>query len=179
MPINLVDTQAGHAVLHHYFTKSREEWIRRRRSPRADRIELSYRNREMFERYWSLPATDQTARRQAPRLRDGINRLDQVIEEHDGRLGKLEVQMIAITATSVIGRVTGGPVPAGLTVRTVIDGVEERLAPVALGTDGRVFRCGVRWSGTAVTTAARWWASAERSSSRRRSTPTRSASWPG
>ena len=68
MPINLIGARPGHAVLHHYFTKSREEWVRRRQNPRADRVELSFRHLEMFERYWRLPARDDSARRQAPRL---------------------------------------------------------------------------------------------------------------
>ena len=52
--------------------------------------------------------------------------------------------MISITSSAVIGAVVGRRASRGLQVRVVLDGNEEVLAPVALGSEGTVFRAGTR-----------------------------------
>ena len=152
MPINLIGARPGHAVLHHYFTKSRQEWVHRRQNPRADRVELSFRHLEMFERYWCLPARDDSARRQKPRLATEVRRLDERIDAQPTARHHLSIEMISITSSAVIGRVVGRGACRGVQVRVVLDGTEEVLAPVALGPEGTVFRAGTRGHDPAVTT---------------------------
>jgi len=54
MPIDLSKPDKGYARVHHYFTKSYEEWIKRKSLPKADRTEIEFANIKIFNKYEKL-----------------------------------------------------------------------------------------------------------------------------
>lgn len=51
LPIDLKAPQQGFARVHHYFTKSKQEWIKRKSLAKADRTHIEYANIKLFDKY--------------------------------------------------------------------------------------------------------------------------------
>ncbi|MFO3904276.1 glycosyltransferase family 2 protein [Enterobacter hormaechei] len=51
MPICLHDVKDGYARIHHYFTKSKEEWVKRKSLAKADRAHIEHANLALFDKY--------------------------------------------------------------------------------------------------------------------------------
>lgn len=51
MPICLHKAEKGYARIHHYFTKSKEEWIKRKSLAKADRAHIEHANLALFDKY--------------------------------------------------------------------------------------------------------------------------------
>ncbi|MBW9464179.1 glycosyltransferase family 2 protein [Kluyvera sp. EC_51] len=51
MPICLNNPSRGYARVHHYFTKSKSEWIKRKSQAKADRAHVEYADIQLFEKY--------------------------------------------------------------------------------------------------------------------------------
>jgi hypothetical protein len=51
MPICLHKAEHGYARIHHYFTKSKDEWIKRKSLSKADRASIEHANIALFDKY--------------------------------------------------------------------------------------------------------------------------------
>ena len=125
MPIDLVEAQDGDLLVHHYFTKSRAEWVARRAMPKADRAEISHRNLAMFERYERLPREEDRAARLAHQVRAEVARLEQLMRRSGAQ--KLKPVVLSVSRDGIIGVVDGLRADQDCSVRVVINGVVERV----------------------------------------------------
>jgi hypothetical protein len=139
MPINLRSSVEGYAVIHHYFTKSREEWIRRRSFGKADRAHFETRNLAMFEKYRDLPSENLRAKRLAPRINREIERTELLVAANDPQ--EAGVSLLSADGSWLIARVLADTHMA-LTARILIDGSREVILPCRLKfQDGSVGFC--------------------------------------
>ncbi len=125
MPIDLVEAEDGELLVHHYFTKSRAEWVERRKLPKADRATVSHRHLTMFERYERLPREETRAAAMADRVRAEVHRLEQVVDQLPGR--RLKPVVLTASRDGVIGTVDGLEPGQDCAVRVVINDVVERI----------------------------------------------------
>jgi hypothetical protein len=135
MPIDLVEAEDGEILVHHYFTKSRAEWVERRKLPKADRATVSHRHLTMFERYESLPREERRAAALAPQVRAEVKRLEQVVDDLPGR--RLEPVVLTASRDGIIGTVDGLKPGQDCLVRVVINDVVERIVGCDRVIDGR------------------------------------------
>ena len=68
-PIDLEIPKMGSASIHHYYTKSREEWIARRSGEKADRAQPEYRNIDEFDKYHNLEVVNEDLKGMVPIVR--------------------------------------------------------------------------------------------------------------
>ncbi|SMF66021.1 Glycosyl transferase family 2 [Xaviernesmea oryzae] len=149
-PIDLADPKRGHALIHHYFTKSRDEWVRRRTMGRADRVEDQKRDVATFDRYHRQEAQDISALIRAPEVRGRISSLKTSLAEHFSDIQDGGIAILLVNGSWIIGRTVN--VPQGTPIRLVINETEERrttndkrLAGGHLG-----FCINVRWLGQPI-----------------------------
>lgn len=64
------------AVLYHYYTKSEQEWIKRRTLPKADRAKIEKRNTTEFSLYSSQQRENLTAKKLAPYIQSFLAGLE-------------------------------------------------------------------------------------------------------
>ncbi len=135
MPIDLVEAEDGDLLVHHYFTKSREEWVQRRKLPKADRAGISHRHLTMFERYEHLPREEHRAAALADDVRAEIGRLEEVLRA--GAAPHLRPVVRSVSRDGVIGVVDGLGPDEDCRVRVVIGDVVEREVGLDRLVDGR------------------------------------------
>jgi hypothetical protein len=135
MPIDLVDAEDGELLVHHYFTKSREEWVERRKLPKADRAGISHRHLTMFERYERLARDEDRAARQAADVRAEVARLEEVL--CSVAAPHLRPVVRSVSRDGVIGVVDGLGADEDCRVRVVINDVVERVVGLDRLVDGR------------------------------------------
>lgn len=135
MPIDLVDAQDGEVLVHHYFTKSRAEWTRRRKMPKADRATVSHRDLKMFERYENLPREETRAAQLADQVRAEVQRLQQLVDRAPART--LKPVVLSVSRDGVIGTVDGLRDGQDCSVRVVINDVVERVVTCDRVIDGK------------------------------------------
>lgn len=135
MPIDVVDAADGEVLVHHYFTKSRAEWTRRRALPKADRAVVSHRHLTMYERYERLPRHEERAARMAEDVRAEVHRLEGVVAS--SAAAKLVPVVQSVSRDGIIGTVKGLPRGGSCSVRVVIDGVVERVVTCDRLIDGK------------------------------------------
>ncbi|WP_179224078.1 glycosyltransferase family 2 protein [Geodermatophilus pulveris] len=135
MPIDLVDAEDGEVLVHHYFTKSRAEWVERRKLPKADRATVSHRHLAMYDRYERLPREETRAAVMADRVRAEVRQLEEVVRRLPGR--RLDPVVLTVSRDGVIGTVDGLEPGQDCAVRVVIDDVVERVVGCDRVVDGR------------------------------------------
>ena len=69
------------AVLYHYYTKSEQEWIKRRTLPKADRAKIEKRNTTEFSLYSSQQRENLTAKKLAPYIQSYLVDLELQLKE--------------------------------------------------------------------------------------------------
>ncbi|WP_027619422.1 glycosyltransferase family 2 protein [Pseudomonas sp. Pse1] len=117
MPIKLKSTSAGKAVMHHYYTKSKSEWMRRRAQPKADRAKIELKNVTEFERFNSLDSNVFSAKEKAPEVRSVMASLKDARSQLESACASAEVQLVAVNNDWLFGIVTGLDCAAPLAVR--------------------------------------------------------------
>lgn len=135
MPIDLVEAEDGEVLVHHYFTKSRAEWVERRKLPKADRATVSHRHLTMFERYEQLPREERRAAAMADEVRAEVERLERVVDQLPGR--RMKPVVLTASRDGVIGTVDGLEPGQDCAVRVVINDVVERVVGCDRVIDGR------------------------------------------
>ena len=106
MPIKLKLARSGKAVIHHYYTKSKSEWMRRRSQPKADRAKLELKNLEEFERFNSLSNYVCSAKEQAHNVRRVMAGLKDARSQLENGCATAKVQLVAINNDWLFGIVT-------------------------------------------------------------------------
>lgn len=135
MPIDLVEAEDGEVLVHHYFTKSRAEWVERRKLPKADRATVSHRHLTMFERYERLPREETRAADMADQVRAEVRHLEQLVDQLPGR--RMKPAVLTASRDGVIGTVDGLKPGQDCAVRVVINDVVERIVGCDRVIDGR------------------------------------------
>jgi hypothetical protein len=144
MPIDVVDAVDGEVLVHHYFTKSRAEWTRRRQLPKADRAAVAHRDLAMFEKYVQLPRQEDRAARMADAVRQEVRRLEQVLDASPAR--ELVPVVHSVSRDGVIGTVEGLRPGQDCRVRVVIGDVVERVVTCDRLVGGRpAFLAATKW----------------------------------
>jgi len=107
MPIKLQATRAAGAVMHHYYTKSRDEWVRRRRQPKADRAHIEVKDLLEFEKYKSLPGRSAIDTDKILRVKEKIAANAQVLEISRARVNDARIHLIAVNGDWIFAHITG------------------------------------------------------------------------
>lgn len=107
MPIKLVGPKAGRAAVHHYYTKSRAEWVRRRALPKADRSALQTKDLAEFEKYHNQTGISTIADRCLPAVRHYIKAVDEQLAELNAQMSSAVVRLLAVNKDWIFGRVSG------------------------------------------------------------------------
>jgi len=149
-PISLASPAPGQAVVHHYFTKSREEWLARRAIGKADRAAHLTRNLIMFDAYHDLPVENLEAAMMEPALQARIAEFKAEITERFSSLQTFQVRLVALNRSWILCLTEG--LPPNTRLRVVVNGRHEIITR-----NTRVFAQGVsgiavnvRWIETAV-----------------------------
>lgn len=127
MPIKLKSASSGKAVMHHYYTKSESEWMRRRSQPKADRAKIELKNIEEFERFKSLSSYECSAKDQADNVRRVIADMKDARSELESGCATAQVQLVAINNDWLFGIVTGLEFMSPLSVRLAGDEGQETI----------------------------------------------------
>lgn len=107
MPIKLKSASFGRAVVHHYYTKSKEEWTRRRSLPKADRAKQELKSLAEFDKYHCQLHEHSDANMQ-------VNAVQLYVQEIKGKLTTFrttlddsKIELIAVNKDWIFGVVHG------------------------------------------------------------------------
>ena len=125
MPIKLKVSTAGKAVMHHYYTKSKSEWMKRRAQPKADRAKIELKNTKEFERFHSLERDVFSAKERAPRIRGIMAELKEGRSRLERATANAEVKLVAVNNDWIFGVVSGVSSVGPLTLRLGGDDAQE------------------------------------------------------
>lgn len=145
MPIRLKKALPGRAVIHHYYTKSREEWIRRRSQPKADRAKIETKRIAEFDRYSSLPAKnfDLYSRADAIKLKMGV--LKAKLIDMSKTVGG-EISLVTLSKDWIFGVVHGAKSDNPLRIRMLGDDLKETFFETTPTSSGvHVFTFKPKW----------------------------------
>ncbi|EKE44580.1 hypothetical protein OCGS_1418 [Oceaniovalibus guishaninsula JLT2003] len=155
MPIRMDAPRAGKAVMHHYYTKSREEWARKVQMAKADRPGDERRRASAFERTADLPMVNDAALPHVAPVKAGIARLQDALDGLARAVAPDSIRILRADPSRLFGTLTyEGRRPARLpVVRIVAEGCREytvaaretREAGVYLFTLRRKWKRAMRW----------------------------------
>lgn len=116
MPIKLKTSTSGKAVMHHYYTKSKSEWMRRRAQPKADRAKIELKNVTEFERFSSLSHNVLSAKDKAPEVRAMMVELKKARSQREQACGGAKIKLAAMNNDWIFGVVNNlnSPEPLGI-----------------------------------------------------------------
>ncbi|MET0370936.1 MAG: glycosyltransferase family 2 protein [Sphingobium sp.] len=143
IPIEIENATFGHATMHHYYTKSREEWVRRRTNPKADRGEISFSNVKRFDQYKSLPERREVAPEILSIVKYIHEELTNLVTHH--RFADLKPELIYYSSTDIVLIVPGADSTTPVRV-TFEDGIEDVYYPNKDSAQGLVYWVGHRFA---------------------------------
>jgi len=147
MPIRLRKASAGRAIVHHYYTKSREEWVRRRAQPKADRAKFEIKKLEEFERYNNLPSSNVSLTSRAEAVNLKIDIIRSKLSAYAGVEGSI-ISLVTFSKDWIFGVVDNIESPTPVRVRLLGDGVRETFfdtKPTSKGVHAFAFKA--KWLG--------------------------------
>lgn len=103
MPIKLMRTTSGKAVMHHYYTKSKFEWVRRRSQPKADRAKIELKDIAEFEKFHSLSYEVFSAKERAFEVRAMMDEMGEARYKLEQACISAEVKILAINNDWLFG----------------------------------------------------------------------------
>ncbi|WP_158682570.1 glycosyltransferase family 2 protein [Pseudomonas alloputida] len=103
MPIKLKSPVAGKARIHHYYTKSKEEWLRRRAQPKADRAKLELKNIEEYEKYSALHTENLQGCALSAQVRPIIQELRSKVAGLQESVRNAEVELVSVSSEWLFG----------------------------------------------------------------------------
>jgi hypothetical protein len=147
MPIKLRSSSLGRAVVHHYYTKSREEWTRRRSLPKADRANQELKNIAEFDKYHNQAHE-----------RAGINVLA-VVQYMSGvrerlnvlksKVGGAHVELVSVNKDWIFGVVHGLSTSESIKIRVMGSTNKETIVDTKpLTQSSHVFTVKTKWRDT-------------------------------
>jgi hypothetical protein len=107
MPIKLKSSTFGRAVVHHYYTKSREEWTKRRSLPKADRSSLELKDVAEFDKYHNQMHESFGATVHAPAVIKYLGEIRGKLRLVRQQVGAARLEIISINKDWVFGVVHG------------------------------------------------------------------------
>jgi hypothetical protein len=105
MPIKLKSPVVGKARVHHYYTKSKEEWLRRRAQPKADRAKLELKNIEEYEKYSSFNVDNVQAKAQSAKVVSIMQALRSKVYDLQKTCQNAKVELVAVSGDWLFGAV--------------------------------------------------------------------------
>lgn len=127
MPIKLKSATSGKAVMHHYYTKSKFEWVRRRNQPKADRAKIELKNIAEFEKFHSLSHEVFSAKERAPEVRVVMAEMKSARHKLELACTSAEIKLLAINNDWLFGVVKGVSSEGPLVIRFGGDAGQETL----------------------------------------------------
>jgi hypothetical protein len=143
MSINLVDPSPGRALIHHYYTKSREEWVKRRQNPKADRGHVEHKKDKFYWRYAALPATRRFPPERIAAIRTEIARLKTALSRGKTRAF---AELLHIDRSYILGWVRGGPAEDAVVYVRIGDAYELMTICQKSNSGQRYFVAPVKWT---------------------------------
>lgn len=125
MPIKLKVSTAGKAVMHHYYTKSKSEWMKRRAQPKADRAKIELKNTKEFERFHSLERDVFSASERAPRIKQIMTEFKEQRSGLERATVNAKIELVAVNNDWIFGLVSGVSSVGPLTLRLGGDEAQE------------------------------------------------------
>ncbi|MFJ9181221.1 glycosyltransferase family 2 protein [Streptomyces sp. NPDC102360] len=147
-PIRLLDPQPGLALVHHYVTKSREEWDRRRSIGRPDRLKgVHLIPHSTFEDYLDTPASNTDALRYRDLMAPHLRQIDAALTRLATTTEGISVKLHLMDPGLILGSIEGEQASPQTRIRVLInDSVEFIIrANVKFG-DSLGFRVSTNWS---------------------------------
>lgn len=129
MPIRLVEPRNGLARIHHYYTKSREEWDKRSREPKADRAKIERRRANIFDQHAGYKRSVDEADRHIPSVRAKVLEITGVLASKSSELDRASITLPHVDAVRIFGMVSAIPGDSLPKVRIVADSTFEFEVP--------------------------------------------------
>ncbi|WPN45654.1 glycosyltransferase family 2 protein [Pseudomonas sp. P8_241] len=107
MPIKLTSCSFGRAVMHHYYTKSREEWVRRRALPKADRAKQELKNTAEFDKFHSQVHEHSGVNMQVSAVQRCLSELKEKLSVSQAKFGSAKIELVAVSKDWIFGVVHG------------------------------------------------------------------------
>ncbi|MGM8930655.1 glycosyltransferase family 2 protein [Salinicola halophyticus] len=133
----------GKAILHHYYTKSREEWIERRSRAKADRAAVEYRDLAEFDEFHSLIAENNDLLANRISLLSRVESITTQIESSEP--SKVDVQLGRVDKRFLFGRVVLENDNEPITIRLLINGYWEKILTIRCESGVYVFSVRLDW----------------------------------
>lgn len=149
MPIKLKSPVVGKARVHHYYTKSKEEWLKRRSQPKADRAKLELKNIEEYEKYSGFNVENIQAQAQSAKVIT-------IMQELRSKVGRLQesclnakVELVAVSGDWLFGLVKNLSSLVPIAIRVSGEGGEEAVIYTKkVSSDLHVFTYKNKWRKT-------------------------------
>lgn len=133
----------GKAILHHYYTKSREEWIERRSRAKADRASVEYRDLTEFDEYHSLIAENNDLHANRTSLLSRVESITTQIESSEPSI--VDVQLGRVDKRFLFGRVVSKNDNEPIVIRLLINGCWEKILTIRCEGEGYIFSVRLDW----------------------------------
>lgn len=149
MPIKLKSPSMGRAVVHHYYTKSRQEWTKRRALPKADRAVLELKNITEFEKYHAQVHEVSCVKDLAPVVKHRMKTTREKLNEVRRKVRSAKIEIMSVNKDWIFGVVTSVNSVTALKVRVLNSEHKETIVqtkPVDKNT--HVFIVKTKWRDT-------------------------------
>jgi len=141
----VINNNEDGAVIYHYYTKSKGEWIKRRSVPKADRPTLEKRHTDEYELYSKQTRVNLKAKALSAGIYSIIQSIDASLEGLSTRFNQLKIKVIDLTNDWIFGVVEGafeGVVILNLIINSEL---EFKIKVESLGNNNTPFIFKLKW----------------------------------
>ncbi|NBB59465.1 glycosyltransferase family 92 protein [Pseudomonas sp. ODNR1LW] len=149
MPIKLKSSSMGRAVIHHYYTKSREEWIKRRSLPKADRANQELKNIAEFDKYHNQTCEHSAADMKVLAVQSHMKETREKLEGFKLRVSDVGIELVSVNKDWVFGLVRFQDRNSIKTIRMLSASQKETTVNTRLSAENvQVFTIKTKWRDT-------------------------------
>ncbi|WP_180988316.1 glycosyltransferase family 2 protein [Pseudomonas putida] len=148
MPIKLKKPEMGHARIHHYYTKSKEEWLKRRAQPKADRAKIELKNVQEYEKYSGFSITNDQASMRSAEVKANIESLRKKVSSIQVVCNEADIEVISINGDWIFGAIKNLKSDRPQTVRVVGEMSEAYVRSVRISDNLHIFTYKNKWRNT-------------------------------
>jgi hypothetical protein len=149
MPIKLRSSSLGRALVHHYYTKSRQEWDRRRSLPKADRANIELKNSAEFDKYHQQAHESYAAASLAPTVTNKIKESKSKLLKLSDSIGQAQINLISVNKDWIFGVIHGVGFGSSVSLRVVnSENKETMVSTKPTASDVHVFTIKTKWRDT-------------------------------
>ncbi|WP_223511713.1 glycosyltransferase family 2 protein [Pseudomonas sp. GL-B-19] len=149
MPIKLKSSTFGRAVVHHYYTKSREEWAKRRLLPKADRAGQELKNIAEFDKYHNQTHQRADANIDTGTILRYLNGVRAKLEAVRIDINNATVEIVSVNKDWVFGVVHGFATSESVKIRIVNSSGKETIVDTKPSNESvHVFTVKTKWRDT-------------------------------